>query len=81
MQKPDPADQSKGGRRPPVSSGLIGALNMFILGLLWVLLGFWKLLFILILALVGYYLGFRYFYDREAIRKLIDRILPPGMFR
>ncbi|NLA96170.1 MAG: DUF2273 domain-containing protein [Clostridiaceae bacterium] len=81
MQRPDQAGKPNRGGRPPLSSGVVGALIMFVFALLWVIFGFWKLLFILVLTLVGYYVGFRYFCDRDAIRKLIDRILPPGMFR
>ncbi len=81
MARPEHPDKQGWGERPRVTSGLIGALIMFVIGLLWVVLGFWKLLFILVLTVAGYYLGFRYFFNREAIRKLIDRILPPGMFR
>ena len=43
--------------------------------------GFWKTLFILILTLVGYYLGVRYFSDDEAIKKILDKLFPPGRFR
>lgn len=81
MQKSDPAGKPGRDQGPRLSSGIIGALIMFVFALIWVAFGFWRLLFILVLTLAGYYVGFRYFRDRDAIRKLIDRILPPGMFR
>ncbi|HPX92947.1 MAG TPA: DUF2273 domain-containing protein [Bacillota bacterium] len=81
MHTNDPSGKPDRGGRPPLSSGIIGALIMFAVALLWILFGFWRLLFIFLLTLAGYYVGFRYFRDRDAIRKLIDRILPPGMFR
>ncbi len=81
MQRPDQTGKPNRGERPPLSSGVLGALIMFVFALLWLVFGFWKLLFILVLTLVGYFVGYRYFRDRDAIRKLIDRILPPGMFR
>ncbi len=81
MTRSDQSGKPNRGPGPLLSPGITGALIMFVFALLWVVFGFWKLLFILILTLVGYYVGFRYFRDRDAIRKLIDRILPPGMFR
>ena len=63
------------------SAGKTGALIAFILALLLMIFGFWKTLFILILTLVGYYLGVRYFSDDEAIKKILDKLFPPGRFR
>lgn len=56
------------------SIGLALALSLVIFGVL-------KTLFILILTALGVFLGVRYFSNKEAIRNLLDRILPPGMFR
>ncbi len=82
MRTPDQPDQtSKGPEGPSFPPGLTGALIMFVLALIWVLLGFWKLLFIMVLTAIGYYVGYRYLRDRDALRKLIDKILPPGRFR
>jgi hypothetical protein len=33
------------------------------------------------MSILGYFLGVRYFRNREAFRDLLDKILPPGMFR
>ncbi len=65
------------GRHP----GLVGALIGLSLALLLVIFGFFKTLFILFLTLVGYLIGVRYFADKDDFRDLLDKILPPGMFR
>ncbi len=75
MPRPDQDDKML------LSPGILGALIAFVFALIWVIFGFWKLLFILILTAGGYIVGYRYFRDRDTIRKLIDKILPPGMFR
>lgn len=81
MHSPDPADKSRRPDPTPLPPGPVGGLIAFVFALLWVIFGFWKLLFIIILTLIGYFVGYRYFRDRDSIRKLIDKILPPGMFR
>jgi uncharacterized membrane protein len=63
------------------SPGLTGALVGFGIALLWVLFGFFKMLFILLLTLIGAYVGLRWFSNREDIRNLFDKLFPPGMFR
>lgn len=65
------------GRNP----GTIGATVGVTLALSLVIFGFLKTLFIIGMALLGYFLGVRYFSNREAFRDLLDKILPPGMFR
>jgi uncharacterized membrane protein len=65
------------GRNP----ALVGAAAGLVLGLLLVIFGFWKTLFILALTALGYYLGHRFFTNREDFRNLLDKILPPGKFR
>ncbi|NLJ95044.1 MAG: DUF2273 domain-containing protein [Clostridiaceae bacterium] len=68
-------DFKKGG------AGRTGALVAFVFALLLVIFGFWKTLFIIILTLVGYYIGVRYFSDEKSIEKLLNKIFPPGRFR
>lgn len=65
------------GRNP----GLVGAAAGLSLALLLVIFGILKTLFILALTLAGYLIGVRYFANREDFRDLLDKILPPGMFR
>ncbi|HHW93181.1 MAG TPA: DUF2273 domain-containing protein [Clostridiaceae bacterium] len=81
MYKHDPQRRQARDERYRLSPGLIGFLVGFVIALLWVLFGFWRLLFILALSGAGYYIGVRYFRDRDAFKKLIDKIFPPGMFR
>ncbi len=61
--------------------GLVGAAFGFALALLLVLFGFFRTLFILLLAFAGYIIGTLYLRDKEKIRELLDRIFPPGLFR
>jgi len=65
------------GRNP----GMIGAVVGLSLALLLVIFGVLKTLFILALTLAGYLIGVRYFANRDDFRDLLDKILPPGMFR
>jgi uncharacterized membrane protein len=61
--------------------GLIGASIGLSVALLLVIFGFFKTLFILILTFAGYIVGTLYLRDKEKLRELLDRILPPGLFR
>lgn len=65
------------GKNPGVTGALFGLL----LGLLLVIFGFWKSLFVLLLSVVGYMLGVSVFANAESFKRLLDRILPPGRFR
>ena len=65
------------GRNP----GTVGAVVGLILALSLVIFGFINTIFIIAMSVVGYLLGVRYFRNREAFRDLLDKILPPGMFR
>ncbi len=65
------------GRNP----GAIGAVVGFALALSLILFGFFQTLFLILFTVIGYILGIRYFRNREAFRDLLDKILPPGMFR
>lgn len=62
-------------------AGLVGAAVGFVLAVLWVIFGFWKTLFILLVTLAGYVIGARLFRNSEHFRELIDKVLPPGRFR
>ncbi len=61
--------------------GLIGGGFGLTLALLLVIFGFFKTLFILILTFAGYIIGTLYLRDKDKLRELLDRILPPGLFR
>ena len=61
--------------------GTIGAVTGLTLALSLVIFGIIKTLFLIGMTFLGYFLGVRYFRNREAFRDLLDKILPPGMFR
>ncbi len=63
------------------NSAFIGGFIGFILALFFILFGFWKTLFVLILTGVGYYIGKKFFSNKEDLKELLDKILPPGRFR
>lgn len=61
--------------------GINGAGIGLLLAVFILLLGFFKVLFIAIFAGVGYYIGKRIHEDKDYIRNLLDRVLPPGTYR
>lgn len=63
------------------NAGLVGGGAGFILALLLVIFGFLKTLFIIILTLIGYFLGVRLFSDKEKMKDFMDKLIPPGRFR
>lgn len=69
-------DSFKAGR-----AGTIGAGIGFGFALLLMIFGIIKTLIIIILTILGYYLGVRYFSNEKSIKELLDRIFPPGRFR
>jgi uncharacterized membrane protein len=58
-----------------------GAAIGFSLAVLILVLGFLRVLFIAILTGVGYYIGKRMHEDKNYIKNLLDRVLPPGTYR
>ncbi|HHV42430.1 MAG TPA: DUF2273 domain-containing protein [Clostridiaceae bacterium] len=62
-------------------AGFTGAAIGIAIGLLWLIFGFFRMLFVLILGAIGYYIGAKYFSQPDAIRSLLDRLFPPGRFR
>lgn len=61
--------------------GINGAAIGLLLAVLILILGFFKVLFIAIFAGVGYYIGARIHSDKDYIKNLLDRVLPPGTYR
>ncbi len=61
--------------------GIIGAGLGLVLAIFILILGFFKVLFIAIFAGVGYYIGKRIHDDKDYIKNLLDRVLPPGTYR
>ena len=64
-----------------IKAGAVFAVLFFIIGLLLCIFGFFKTLFILLLTLVGFFVGSFLFSDTSKFKKFLDRILPPGRFR
>ena len=59
-------------------NGALGGLNYFKAHIVnWIL----KTIFIAICVLAGYYIGKKISDDKEYIKNLLDRILPPGTYR
>ena len=61
--------------------GLNGGLIGFAVAVAILIFGFWRVLFIAILAGLGYYIGKRMYEDRDYLKNLLDRVLPPGTYR
>lgn len=62
-------------------AGKKGALIAFVIALLLVIFGLLKTIFVLIITVIGYYIGVRYFSSERSIKELFDRIFPPGRYR
>jgi len=60
---------------------VISALIFFILGLLLVIFGFWKTLFLIFMTTIGYFIGKKFLSNKENFKELLDKIIPPGRFR
>lgn len=58
-----------------------GALGGLIISVCVLWIGFIKTIFIAICVLTGYYIGKKVSSDKEYIKNLLDRILPPGTYR
>jgi len=61
--------------------GINGALAGVVIAVLILVLGFFKILFIAIFAIAGYYIGKKIHEDKDYIKNFLDRILPPGTYR
>lgn len=61
--------------------GINGAVSGFLLAVAILLLGFFTVLFIAIFTGIGYYIGKRIHGDKDYIKNLLDRVLPPGTYR
>lgn len=63
------------------NAAYIGGSMGFGISLFLILFGFWKTLFVLFLTGGGYYVGKKFFSNKEDLKELLDKILPPGRFR
>lgn len=62
-------------------AGAIFATCFFIIAILLCIFGFLKTLFIVIFTLAGFFIGSILFSDSSRLKKIFDRILPPGRVR
>jgi len=62
------------------SGKICGALIGFAVGILVITFGFWRTIFVLLCAGVGYIIGKR-IDAKEDFMEIIDRFLPPGYHR
>lgn len=58
-----------------------GALIGLVIAICVLVIGFFQTLFISICVLVGYYIGKKISKDKNYLRNLLDRFLPPGTYR
>jgi uncharacterized membrane protein len=58
-----------------------GAFAGFTIAISILIIGFFQTIFIAICVLVGYYIGKKISEDKDYLRNLLDRILPPGTYR
>jgi Small integral membrane protein len=61
--------------------GINGALTGLFCAVFILLIGFLKTFFIAICIGIGYYIGKKVTEDKDYIKNLLDRILPPGTYR
>lgn len=56
---------------------ILGGIFGLIIGIIIIAMGFLKALFVILCTLVGYYIG-KSIDNKEDIRDILDKILPPG---
>lgn len=61
--------------------GINGALAGLLIAVSILIFGFLRILFIAICVGVGYYAGKKISEEKDYIKNLLDRILPPGTYR
>jgi uncharacterized membrane protein len=61
--------------------GINGSLIGFILAIFILKVGFFNTIFIAIFVGIGYYIGKKLSADKDYIKKLLDKVLPPGTYR
>lgn len=61
--------------------GINGAAIGLLIAVTILLLGFFRMLFIALCIGIGYYFGKRLHDDKEYLKNLLDRVLPPGTYR
>jgi uncharacterized membrane protein len=62
-----------------IDKGIIGGIIGFLLAIAIMSFGFFKILFIALCVMAGYYLGKLISNNKDYIKQLLDKILPPGL--
>jgi len=57
---------------------ILGAILGLIIGIIILVFGFFKTLFIIFTAIIGYIIG-KFFDSKTSLRDYLDKILPPGV--
>ncbi|EGD48573.1 Protein of unknown function DUF2273 [Ruminiclostridium papyrosolvens DSM 2782] len=60
---------------------ILGAAIGFSIAVIVLILGLLKALFIVLCVVFGFYVGKKLYQDKDYIKNLLDRILPPGTYR
>lgn len=60
---------------------ILGAAIGFSFAVIVLLLGVIKALFVVLCVVFGFYIGKKLYQDKDYIKNLLDRILPPGTYR
>lgn len=60
---------------------ILGAAIGFVIAVIVLILGLLKALFIVLCVVFGFYIGKKLYQDKDYIKNLLDRILPPGTYR
>ena len=63
------------------NAGFVSGFVFFIFALMIVIFWFWKTLFIVLFTIGGYIFGVKVLMNPENLRRIVDKILPPGRFR
>lgn len=63
-----------------LSSKIIGAILGLLVGIAIIMIGFFKAMFVILCTIMGYVLG-KFVDNPESLRKVLDRILPPGGYK
>jgi uncharacterized membrane protein len=58
-----------------------GAITGIVIAVTVLAIGVFRTLFIAICAGIGYYIGKRLSHDKDYIKNLLDKVLPPGTYR
>lgn len=62
-------------------AGFFGAIVFFILSILWIKYGFFRMIFILLMSCLGYYIFEKVLANRERLSRILDKIFPEGRIR